>query len=46
FIARGYGVVYLCREGCAAPYARCFQDIVSNHVDLNFLDKLVLSGER
>ncbi|CAM9874598.1 unnamed protein product [Scytosiphon promiscuus] len=46
FIARGYGVIYLCREGCAAPYARCFQDLVSNHIDLKFMEKLVLSDTR
>ena len=45
FIARGYGVIYLGREGCAAPFARRFQELVSNHVDLDFMDKLVLGGE-
>ncbi len=38
-------MVYLGREGCAAPFARRFQELVSNHVDLGFMDKLVLGGE-
>ncbi|CAN0121236.1 unnamed protein product, partial [Ectocarpus sp. 4 AP-2014] len=46
FIARGYGVIYLGREGCAAPFARRFQELVSNHVDLKFMDKLVLGDTR
>eukprot|EP00752_Nemacystus_decipiens_P007017 g6295.t1 len=46
FIARGYGVVYLGREGCAAPFARRFQELVSNHVDLDFMEKLVLGDTR
>lgn len=43
-MARGYGVIYLGREGCAAPFARRFQELVSNHLDLDFMDKLVLGG--
>eukprot|EP00903_Cladosiphon_okamuranus_P009625 g9161.t1 len=46
FIARGYGVIYLGRQGCAAPFARRFQELVSNHVDLDFMDKLVLGDTR
>lgn len=45
FIKRGYGVIYLGRTGCAAPFARRIQDLISSHVDLNFMDKLVLGGE-
>lgn len=46
FIARGYGVIYLGREGCAAPFARRFQELVSNNVDLEFMNKLVLGGKK
>ncbi|CAM9631973.1 unnamed protein product [Pylaiella littoralis] len=46
FIARGYGVVYLGRAGCAAPFARRFQELVSDHVDLNFMDKVTLGDTR
>ncbi|CAM9723829.1 unnamed protein product, partial [Sphacelaria rigidula] len=46
FIKRGYGVIYLAREGCAAPFARRFQDLVSPHIDLHFMDKLVLGGKQ
>lgn len=45
FIKRGYGVIYLAREGCAAPFARRFQELVSDHVDLKFMDRLVLGGK-
>ncbi|CAN0061708.1 unnamed protein product, partial [Laminaria digitata] len=46
FIKRGYAVIYLGREGCAAPFARRLQELVSPHVDLKFMDKLVLSDTR
>lgn len=45
FVNRGYGVIYLGREGCAAPFARRLQELVSPHVDLDFMDKLVLGGK-
>lgn len=45
FIKRGYGVIYLSRQGCAAPFARRIQELVSPHIDLNFMDRLVLGGE-
>lgn len=38
-------MIYLGREGCAAPFARRVQELVSSHVDLNFMDKLVLGGK-
>ncbi|CAM9596546.1 unnamed protein product, partial [Discosporangium mesarthrocarpum] len=46
FIRKGYGVIYLSRSGCAAPFARTLQDLVSPHVDLNLMDKLVLTDSR
>lgn len=43
---RGYGVIFMSREGSAAPFARRLQELVSPNVDLKLMDKLVLGGER
>ncbi|CAN0070728.1 unnamed protein product, partial [Phaeothamnion confervicola] len=39
FLTLGYGVVYLHRIGCAAPFARQFQKLLSQHVDFLLLDR-------
>jgi phosphopantothenate-cysteine ligase len=51
FIARGYGVIYLHRKGCAAPFGRLVAAALGmkstpHSLDLSFMERLVLNESR